>query len=212
MDPNHLPTLRAICSAAKAQKQELVSRHGVGTDIPPVLATTTARQPLGCYPLGDEDVNVAALVTSAIALSDADLAVVIQDVYASEDTVGYELAPRFAAGDPTVTEGLLFIAMPRDGRPKWRLERYRYVGRDIDWLGTTGAIDDDIVGPYAPIAQGAYAMQHRRGGPAPLTRGARLLQTGSCEHNNTLFIHFALQQACACGSQRPMSECCALRN
>jgi len=212
MDPNHLPTLQGICSAAKAQKQELVNRHGVGTDIPPVLATTAARQPLGCYPLGDDDGAVAGTVTSAIALSDADLAVVVQEVYASADHVGCDLAPRFAAGDPTVTEGLLFIALPRGGHPKWRLERYRYVGRNIDWLGTARTVDDDIVGPYAPLAEHAYRLQQRRGGPAPLTRGARLLHTGTCQHDDTLFIHFVLQQSCPCGSARPMNECCALRN
>jgi hypothetical protein len=212
MDPNHVSTLRAICSAAKAQKQELVNRYGVGTDIPAALATTVGRLPLGCYPLGRGEADVAGLITSAIALSDADLAVVIQEVYASTDDIGSALAPRFAAGDPTVTEGLLFIALPRGGHPKWKLERYRYVGRDVDWLGSGVTPADDVIGPYAPLADQAYTMQRRREGPAPLTRGAQLLHVGTCQHDDTLFVHFALQQSCPCGSGRTMNECCALRN
>lgn len=216
MDPKHQHVLRGVLAAARTEKQALVDRNGIGADMPALVTTAAGTQPIGTYPLPDGRAGKVAAISAAIVLSDCDLAVVVTEVLVADDLNDIDnLNTRFASGDQSVTEGLMFIALPRSDHPRRRIDRYRYHGKRVEWLEPARPTPqfDRSLQQLLEIGETSYRAQEQRCEPAVLTPGAQLQHVGSYDHDaDTVLVNFALYHPCPCGSGQPMNQCCALRN
>lgn len=215
MDPN--PSgIRGARMALRSQKQQLVDRHGIGSDLPAVILTMQWGYPVGAYSLGTfDDPASRATAWMAIALSNCDVAFVVNECYVATTTDGDNLARRFAAGDPAVSEAITMMEIPREGEPRGHVDAYRYEGKRVIWQDgyEVPAEAHEQAAEQRRRLSGAFHEQSRRSGPALLRPGTRMHTIGTqFLDNGDALVGMAVHLSCYCGSGRPINECCNTGN
>lgn len=211
----------AALRRAKAMKDDIVRRDGIGEDLVPHLDLWNDGEPWMTAFLSGGGVDHAKVIAGALGCSRCDLAVFITEGYTvTQAIVGPdpehlrrgELAERFAAGDPGVQEGLLVALFPR-GEPStiWMVP-YRYDGRTVIW-GEEQRSDDNL-GLLSDAA--AYAYANRLPDDQLLdhaTLATELMGLG-CVECVGLFMEAppARNQPCPCGSGVKAKRCDHGRN
>lgn len=214
MDPKLQRTLLGLRLTMRTAKGARVTEAGVGGDLDARLVTAVGDHVIGAYRLcGDAGPET---VLTTIALSDCDTAIFCTDVYLALDGRSGDLGQRFASGDPGVGEALVQVACIRSGALYVLYDQYHYDGNRIVWphlpqRPTTGISEG--VQPVARVMRAAFAHQRKRHGPALIQPGSGLIHLGGTDLvDGDTVVAFALISPCPCGSERPMSECCSIRN
>jgi hypothetical protein len=206
---------------ARQQKEEIVARSGVGSDLQPMLALHRDTELLGMVHLpGDPEAALSA-VTVAVAHSEANIVVHMGEGFwwiggSSFDYLIHEafgqrgdLARRFAAGDEAVVECLQVAVFSVD-HAMFHAAPYRYAGRTVVWQPEAISFDDG--GQEKRIDGNMYASVHegfalRATTPAAsspqefgrLTGLSPVAPLGPRPERNA---------PCPCGSGRKSKACC----
>lgn len=191
-------------------------------DVPLLVVTFQKGQLLNAFPLGETLAEGIPTAVAAMALSDCDLVIHVDDdilIDSKGSTDRHDVSGRFHAGDPSVREALLYVAVGRDGQHEVAVDAYRYVQGRIEFdlvPAPPPLLAHTVNHELIPLYQDIYAHQELRRSRygAPMGVGTGLVHLGtqmtSCEH---MIIHeFGLIQPCPCGSRLPMRECCARLN
>lgn len=216
MDPNL--SMHHVCRAVRHWKERLVATGGVGADISPAVVTLAGPNLVGAYDLGALHGPARdASVIAAIALSDCDRAVLCYEAYISisgDYPPNTDLAPQFAAGDPSVAEAVVMNFVTRDGFSTDRTFPYTYAGRKVQWQSSPSPVNyahSQIARQVQLMLEGFERQADRGTGPV-LTPGAQLHLVGEEVMEHVALVSFAVTAPCPCGSQQPIEQCCAKWN
>lgn len=138
---------------SRQQKEEIVSRCGVGSDLQPMLALHRDSELIGMVHLpANYDAKLSA-ITAAVAHSAANIVVSIDEGYwwVGASAFDYlmhaefgrhgDLARKFAAGDPKVVESL-HVSVFTPEYATLHIAPYCYAGRTVTWRPEPVTFDD----------------------------------------------------------------------
>lgn len=199
---------------AKAMKEEIVKRHGVGEDLVPHLDLWVGGLPWMTVFMNGKGLDHAKVIVGALGFSRCDLAVMVTEGYSLTSSLPHddrlrrgELAERFAAGDPAVREGLIIGILPREGSPRTWTVTYRYDGRAVVW-GDEDLSDNSegIIPQAAAFGYAHRAAEERLMDHDELTR--HLMTLGTVEAVGQFIEKAPPRNApCPCGSGQKAKRC-----
>jgi hypothetical protein len=210
---------RAV-QATRENKEALVARGGIGSDVKPLLTLMRDGAVLAGFPLEGDRHERIELIAQIVTLSDAPFVHFADESYSEDYTdltpgdalrahVAYDygsLAKRFAAHDPRVVECVTVVTVDAE-LAMLTICPYRYKGRRITWLEKT-VFDDEVEGlEFGGGIPGAL----RRGLTNRAGRGPALPPRQISSRLNTGVIlrpEPPRNAPCSCGSGRKAKACC----
>lgn len=205
--------LAATVAIIKTVKEQTVRRQGVGADLAPMLELRRHGVLSALAVIdGDRD-RVLALLHALPAHTDVDRVVFVADAYTwtpdgeppDHGLEPDELAHRFAAGDPSVTECLQLVAIDRDGTEPASIQiGYTYDRRRVVWADPEPM---DIAGGdmIDAIREGFADQATRSRPPVGVTWLADYL---GCLLVEPRLIRPPRNEPCPCGSGTKAKHCC----
>lgn len=215
MDPTD-PAVDAL-QVLKPLKESAVRREGVGTNLPIIVVLMREGVDLISFQLYKTvGRTYARALSTAISLTDCDTAVVGSDSFVLTDSDEAErivetgepinLAQRFAAGDPDVTEALVVVAVDRDDLMHSAMATYTYDGRTVIWTGDSVETTYEVEGALRNAIDVGFGLQQRRTGK-PLAAHELADRLGLAVAVPTLQAP-RRNSRCGCGSGKKAKQCC----
>lgn len=202
-------------TTAKEQKEVVVRREGVGTDIVPLLMFVHDGVVTGAIVM---DGSPYKYLEPAVALTDAEAVVMVTECWFYRDDsaatpeerdrhwADKRPSQRFAEGDPNAFEALLVVTWDSTGHGTLQQAPYRYDGRRIEWLEPGSDPIANADGDMYDAVRAGFAARAERPVPAvPLDIVASLLHTTAFEVH---FVRPTRNDPCPCGSGKKAKACC----
>lgn len=214
-DIDQMMDLRA--KVAMENKERMVKREGIGTDLVPTLELHRDGDTIALVPLmGDRD-DVFRVIRAAVAMSGADFVVHLSEAfcYRGKNLPGNmrvgRLAELFAQGDPNVAEEVMLTGFTPDGRTFMRRHAYLYDGRTVVWLDSPDPNDDvrQLTGDLPAIVMTGFEEQFL----VPATTEQLTTALGMLGVEAVLVAHpvtpsVPRNRLCPCGSGLKAKRCC----
>lgn len=203
-------TVAEVLDRATHLKQELVKVYGVGEPFPLMIELRRDGVELGTVFAGGTR-RVLTLLTMAIALSDADNALLVGEAFSYHaerrpDRMPYgQLARWFAEGDPDTHECIQVLSAHRDGRVHLAQHTFHHEGRRVVWdqLYTYGQTP---AGKLTKHMSNGFRMQRDR--PFAALSVSAIADVLTCDASVPQLPEPARNAECPCGSGRKARRCC----